>query len=66
VLTPSELWRGGVGRKDRALGLGGDTPRRKLIVEGVVPDLVLHIVVPVGDDSVLNGLVKAMVLSWRM
>ena len=34
--------------------LGGDT---QLIVEGVVPDL-LH-VVPVGDDTVLNGVLQS-------
>lgn len=40
---------GGLGEQDGVL-LGGNT---QLIVEGVVPDL-LH-VVPVGDDTVLNG-----------
>ena len=40
---------GGFGEKDGVL-LGGDT---ELVVEGVVPDL-LH-VVPVGDDTVLDG-----------
>jgi hypothetical protein len=40
---------GGLGEQDGVL-LGGDT---QLVVEGVVPDL-LH-VVPVGDNTVLNG-----------
>ena len=40
---------GGLGQEDGVL-LRGDT---ELVVEGVVPDL-LH-VVPVGDDTVLNG-----------
>lgn len=40
---------GGLGEQDGVL-LGGDT---KLVVEGVVPNL-LH-VVPVGNDTVLNG-----------
>ena len=40
---------GGLSEEDGVL-LGGDT---QLVVEGVVPDL-LH-VVPVGDDTVLNG-----------
>ena len=40
---------GSLSEEDGVL-LGGDT---QLVVEGVVPDL-LH-VVPVGDDTVLNG-----------
>ena len=43
---------GGLSEENR-VGLGGNT---KLIVEGVVPDL-LHIV-PVGNDTVLNGVLK--------
>merc|ERR1712045_174338 len=43
---------GSLGQEDGLL-LGGDT---ELVVEGVVPDL-LH-VVPVGDDSVLNGVLQ--------
>jgi len=42
----------GLGQKDRVL-LRGDS---ELVVEGVVPDL-LH-VVPVGDDTVLDGVLK--------
>ena len=42
----------GFGEEDGVL-LGGNA---KLVVEGVVPDL-LH-VVPVGDDSVLNGVLE--------
>merc|ERR1711964_714180 len=45
------LW-GGLSEED-GLFLGGNT---ELIVEGVVPDL-LH-VIPVGDDSVLNGVLE--------
>jgi hypothetical protein len=41
---------GSLGEKDRVL-LGSHT---KLVVEGVMPDL-LH-VIPVGDDTVLNGI----------
>ena len=41
-----------LGEEDRVL-LGGDT---ELIVEGVVPDL-LH-VIPVGDDTVLDGVLE--------
>merc|ERR1712043_50976 len=43
---------GGLGQEDGLL-LGGSA---ELVVEGVVPDL-LH-VVPVGDDSVLNGVLQ--------
>jgi len=43
---------GGFGQEDGVF-LGGDS---ELIVEGVVPDL-LHIV-PVGDDTVLNGVLE--------
>merc|ERR1712051_323886 len=43
---------GGLGQEDGLL-LGGNA---ELVVEGVVPDL-LH-VVPVGDDSVLNGVLQ--------
>merc|ERR1712053_13618 len=43
---------GSLGQEDGLL-LGGNT---ELVVEGVVPDL-LH-VVPVGDDSVLNGVLQ--------
>merc|ERR1719443_1617253 len=44
--------QGGLSQED-GLFLGGDT---QLIVEGVVPDL-LH-VVPVGDDTVLHGVLQ--------
>merc|ERR1711992_166191 len=43
---------GGLGKEDGLL-LGGNA---ELVVEGVVPDL-LH-VVPVGDDSVLDGVLQ--------
>ena len=43
---------GGLGQQDGVL-LGGNT---QLVVEGVVPDL-LHIV-PVGDDTVLDGVLE--------
>merc|ERR1712110_573846 len=43
---------GGLGQEDGLL-LGGNA---ELVVEGVVPDL-LH-VIPVGDDSVLNGVLQ--------
>merc|ERR1712186_21440 len=43
---------GSLGQEDGVL-LGGDT---ELVVEGVMPDL-LH-VIPVGDDSVLNGILQ--------
>ena len=43
---------GGLGEED-GVGLGRDA---ELVVEGVVPDL-LH-VVPVGDDSVLDGVLQ--------
>merc|ERR1712077_157003 len=43
---------GSLSQEDGVL-LGGNT---KLVVEGVVPDL-LH-VIPVGDDSVLNGVLQ--------
>merc|ERR1719481_2105986 len=52
LLTVS-LWVEGSLSKEDGLLLGGNT---ELIVEGVVPDL-LHII-PVGDDSVLNGVLQ--------
>jgi hypothetical protein len=51
---------GGLGKEDRVL-LGGDS---ELVVEGVVPDL-LH-VVPVGDDTVLNGVLEGEDTSFRL
>merc|ERR1712112_58809 len=47
------LWVEGSLSKEDGLLLRGNT---EFIVEGVVPDL-LH-VIPVGDDSVLNGVLK--------
>merc|ERR1712046_215166 len=52
LLTGSLGVEGSLGQEDGLL-LGGNT---ELVVEGVVPDL-LH-VVPVGDDSVLNGVLQ--------
>merc|ERR1712045_199675 len=52
LLTVGLGVEGSLGQEDGLL-LGGDT---ELVVEGVVPDL-LH-VVPVGDDSVLNGVLQ--------
>merc|ERR1712242_292018 len=52
LLTVSLGVEGSLGQEDGLL-LGGNT---ELVVEGVVPDL-LH-VVPVGDDSVLNGVLQ--------
>merc|ERR1712168_1664423 len=52
LLTVSLGVEGSLSKED-GLFLRGDT---ELIVEGVVPDL-LH-VIPVGDDSVLNGVLK--------
>merc|ERR1719420_340630 len=52
LLTVS-LWVEGSLSKEDGLLLGGNT---ELIVEGVMPDL-LHII-PVGDDSVLNGVLE--------
>mmetsp|Transcript_19222 Transcript_19222/g.32755 ORF Transcript_19222/g.32755 Transcript_19222/m.32755 type:complete len:404 (+) Transcript_19222:86-1297(+) len=52
LLTVSLGVEGGLGQKDRVL-LRGHT---QLVVEGVVPDL-LH-VVPVGHDTVLNGVLQ--------
>merc|ERR1719342_112494 len=52
LLTVS-LWVEGSLSKEDGLLLGGNT---ELIVEGVMPDL-LHII-PVGDDSVLNGVLQ--------
>jgi hypothetical protein len=52
LLTVGLGVQGGLGEEDGVL-LGGDT---ELVVEGVVPDL-LHIV-PVGDDTVLNGVLE--------
>merc|ERR1712123_417720 len=52
-LLAVSLWvEGGLSEEDR-LFLRGNT---ELIVEGVVPDL-LHII-PVGDDSMLNGVLE--------
>merc|ERR1712198_537298 len=52
LLTVS-LWVEGSLSKEDGLLLGGNT---EFVVEGVVPDL-LH-VIPVGDDSVLNGVLQ--------
>merc|ERR1711973_655637 len=52
LLTVSLGVEGGLSEED-GLFLGGNT---EFIVEGVVPDL-LH-VIPVGDDSVLNGVLE--------
>merc|ERR1712242_194790 len=52
LLTVGLGVKGSLGQEDGLL-LGGDT---ELVVEGVVPDL-LH-VVPVGDDSVLHGVLQ--------
>merc|ERR1740121_199367 len=52
LLTVSLGVKGSLSQEDGLL-LGGNT---ELVVEGVVPDL-LH-VVPVGDDSVLNGVLQ--------
>merc|ERR1712130_667995 len=52
LLTVSLGVEGGLSKEDGLL-LGGNT---ELIVEGVMPDL-LHII-PVGDDSVLNGVLQ--------
>merc|ERR1712142_462612 len=52
LLTVSLGVQGGLSKEDGLL-LRGNT---ELIVEGVVPDL-LHII-PVGDDSVLNGVLE--------
>merc|ERR1712044_32200 len=52
LLTVGLGVEGSLSQKDGLL-LGGNT---ELIVEGVVPDL-LH-VIPVGDDSVLNGVLQ--------
>merc|ERR1712045_429533 len=52
LLTVGLGVEGSLGQEDGLL-LGGDT---ELVVEGVVPDL-LH-VIPVGDDSVLNGVLQ--------
>merc|ERR1719393_191598 len=53
LLTVSLGVKGSFSKEDRLL-LRGNT---ELIVEGVVPDF-LHII-PVGDDSVLNGVLKS-------
>merc|ERR1719483_1033431 len=53
LLTVSLWVKGGLSQQDGLL-LRGNT---ELIVEGVVPDL-LHII-PVGDDSVLNGVLQS-------
>merc|ERR1739847_98147 len=52
LLTVGLGVEGSLGQEDGLL-LGGDT---ELVVEGVVPDL-LH-VIPVGDDSVLHGVLQ--------
>merc|ERR1712128_6185 len=52
LLTVSLGVEGSLSQKDR-LFLGGNT---EFVVKGVVPDL-LHIV-PVGDDSMLNGVLE--------
>merc|ERR1711868_217716 len=52
LLTVGLGVKGSLSQKDGLL-LGGNT---ELVVEGVVPDL-LH-VIPVGDDSVLNGVLQ--------
>merc|ERR1719458_1809872 len=52
LLTVSLGVEGSLSKEDGLL-LGGNT---ELVVEGVVPDL-LH-VIPVGDDSVLNGVLQ--------
>ncbi|KAK3923805.1 Formin-E [Frankliniella fusca] len=52
LFTVSLGVKGGLGEQDGVL-LGGDT---ELVVEGVVPDL-LH-VIPVGDDTVLDGVLE--------
>merc|ERR1711978_469952 len=52
LLTVSLGVEGSFSQEDGML-LGGDT---ELVVEGVVPDL-LH-VIPVGDDSVLDGVLQ--------
>merc|ERR1712124_96029 len=52
-LLPVSLGVEGSLSQEDGLLLGGNT---KLVVEGVVPDL-LH-VIPVGDDSVLNGVLQ--------
>merc|ERR1712117_62100 len=52
-LLPVSLGVEGSLSQENGLHLGGNT---ELIVEGVVPDL-LH-VIPVGDDSVLNGVLQ--------
>merc|ERR1712176_907674 len=52
LLTVSLGVEGSLSQEDGLL-LGGNT---ELVVEGVVPDL-LHII-PVGDDSVLNGVLQ--------
>src|SRR5699024_7156181 len=51
---------GGFGQEDGVL-LGSDT---EFVVEGVVPDL-LH-VVPVGDDTVLNGISEGKDTTLRL
>merc|ERR1712061_985238 len=53
LLTVSLGVEGSLSKED-GLFLGGNT---ELIVEGVMPDL-LH-VIPVGDDSVLNGVLQS-------
>merc|ERR1719445_618327 len=60
LLTVSLGVEGGLSEEDRLL-LRGNT---ELIVEGVVPDL-LH-VIPVGDDSVLNGVLQGEDTSLRL
>ena len=60
LLTVSLGVERGLGEEDRVL-LGGDT---ELVVEGVVPDL-LH-VIPVGDDTVLNGVLEGQDTTLRL
>merc|ERR1711992_500281 len=60
LLTVSLGVEGSLSEEDR-LFLRGNT---ELIVEGVVPDL-LH-VIPVGDDSVLNGVLEGKDTSLRL
>merc|ERR1712200_299788 len=60
LLTVGFGVKGSLSQEDGLL-LGGNT---ELIVEGVVPDL-LHII-PVGDDTVLNGVLQGEDTSLRL
>merc|ERR1719193_1390119 len=60
LLTVSLGVKGSLSQEDGLL-LGGNT---ELVVEGVVPDL-LHII-PVGDDTVLNGVLQGEDTSLRL